>query len=167
MDTLNMDTRDEVVCLEHMIQQIMDWKDELFAQAKFKCDSYWTEWKNENTRISAMKQVVGSNTYVHTGRLAPRVYSPNNTPRVYIEWWDFKKHSMRKVVRSYGVRIQPIQKGYTWNTVKKRANSWERTLFEKYEPEFNILRLTIDAACNQIAYLKKTLKKIKSQIAEE
>lgn len=141
-----------------MIDSSVKLKDHLQAEVQYKVDAYWEEWQKENKRIKSLQLTVGSSSYIHTGRLAPRVYSPKNTQRVYLEWWDFKKSPLRKKIKSYGVRIKPTKKGYTWSSVSKHANPWEKRYYEKYESQFLTTRITLNAICDHINHLKKLLR---------
>ncbi|WP_076415059.1 conjugative transfer protein MobI(A/C) [Shewanella sp. UCD-KL12] len=155
-NTLTAESKGEVIL--SMIKNSHELKDQLQAEVQFKVDAYWEEWQTENKRIKSLHISVGSADYIHTGRLAPRVYSPKNTHRVYLEWWDFKKSPLRKHIKSFGVRIKPTKKGYTWSSVSKHANSWEKKLYDKYEAQFNSLRISLNAICDHINHLNKILR---------
>ncbi|QIR16432.1 conjugative transfer protein MobI(A/C) [Shewanella aestuarii] len=154
--------------LDEHINQLKEAKEKLHAEAAIMVDAYWNEWKEENKRIHNLRQIKGSDDYVNTGRLAPRIYSPSNTQRVYIEWWDYRKHPLRNKIKSFGKRIKPNKNGYTWACVAKNANVWEKKYFLKYEQHLDRMRVSINLICDQINSLHKvkrlTEKKIKLEI---
>lgn len=141
-----------------LIEDSQKLKEQIQVEVQFKVDAYWDEWQTENKRIKSLQLTVGSTSYIHTGRLAPRVYSPKNTQRVYLEWWDFKKSPLRKQIKSFGVRIKPTKKGYTWAGVSRHANSWEKKFYDKYESQFLSLRISLNAICDHINHLNKLLR---------
>ncbi|MGI2115606.1 conjugative transfer protein MobI(A/C) (plasmid) [Shewanella sp. HL-SH4] len=145
----------KIEMIDEQIKQLVLTKDKYQSEAALMVDSYWDEWKEENKRIHSMRQNIGDKDYVHTGRLAPRVYSPPNTHRVYIEWWDFRKHALRIKIKSFGVRIKPTKKGYTWSCVSKHANAWEKKFFIKYETPFKRIRESTNLICDNINTLNK------------
>ncbi len=163
-DSVAKSSHVEIEAILKLVSDTEALKESFHMEAKFKADSYWDEWKEENKKISSLGHTVGSANYVSTGRLAPRVYSPPNTHRVYLEWWDFKKSPLRRIVRSHGVRIKPTKKGYSWISVSRNANPWEKRFFDKYEPQFNRLRILINALCDHINHLKKIHKNLEKNI---
>ncbi|GIU41078.1 hypothetical protein TUM3794_20690 [Shewanella colwelliana] len=144
------------------LNTISDVYDEMVDKAHLLVTSYWTEWKEENKRIASLNQIPGDDSYVHIGRIAPRLKKSSNTHRVYLVWTDYKVTAYRKFQnRRSGVDIKPSKRnGYTWELMSKRANTWERAFFEKYEPLFIKLRTVLALIADQISMLKKALKTI-------
>ncbi|MFV7762342.1 MULTISPECIES: conjugative transfer protein MobI(A/C) [Shewanella] len=148
--------------LETALETITDVYDEMVDKAHLLVTSYWTEWKDENKRIANLNQRLGDENYVHMGRIAPRLKKATNTHRVYLVWTDYKVTPYRKFQnKRSGVDIKPSKRtGYTWSLMSKRANTWERAFFDKYEPLFIKLRKVLTLIADQISMLKKALKTI-------
>jgi hypothetical protein len=150
----------EADSLRTALERICECYEDLVDRAQLLVDGYWIEWKQHNKQIFASGLKPGQKGYQNTGRLAPRLKKLKTTHRVYLEWWDWKKTAYRKFhnPRS-GIQIKPNKRdGYTWKTISKFANTWEKNFFDKYEPLFKTLRKALALMADQISMLKTTIK---------
>ncbi|MBB1438453.1 hypothetical protein H5202_07080 [Shewanella sp. SG41-4] len=146
--------------LQIALDNIQECYEALVDRAQLLVDGYWHEWRERNKQIFNSGLKPGEANYVNTGRLAPRLKKSKITHRVYLEWLDWKKTTYRKYQNPRsGVQIKPNKRdGYTWTTISKKANAWEKILFDKYEPLFKALRKALAVMADQISMLKKTIK---------
>ncbi|GGP59134.1 hypothetical protein GCM10009347_26950 [Shewanella algicola] len=150
----------ESVSLQVALDNIFECYEALVDRAQLLVDGYWNEWREHNKKIFSSGLKPGEDGYQNTGRLAPRLKRSKITHRVYLEWLDWKKTTYRKFQNPRsGVHIKPNKReGYTWTTISKKANVWEKVLFDKYEPLFKSLRKALALMADQISMLKSTIK---------
>jgi hypothetical protein len=146
--------------LQVALDNIQDCYENLVDRAQLLVDGYWTEWRTYNKKIFDSGLKPGEANYQNTGRLAPRLKKSKITHRVYLEWLDWKKTTYRKYQNPRsGVQIKPNKReGYTWMTISKKANPWEKQFFDKYEPLFKTLRKALALMADQISMLKTAIK---------
>jgi hypothetical protein len=150
----------ESVSLQLALDNIYGCYLELVDRAQLLVDGYWGEWKQHNKSIFDLGLKPGQKGYLNTGRLAPRLKTSRATHRVYLEWLDWKKTTYRKFQNPRsGIQIKPNKRdGFTWTTMSKSANTWEKKFFDKYEPLFKTLRKALALMADQITMLKSTIK---------
>ncbi|MGI2106507.1 conjugative transfer protein MobI(A/C) [Shewanella frigidimarina] len=150
----------ESVSLQLALDTISECYEELVDRAQLLVDGYWSEWRKHNKMLFDSGLKPGQKEYQNTGRLAPRLKRSKVTHRVYIEWLDWKKTTFRKFQNPRsGVQIKPNKReGYTWKSISKKANAWEKKFFDKYEPLFKTLRKALAVMADQITMLKSTIK---------
>ncbi|MGI2118379.1 conjugative transfer protein MobI(A/C) [Shewanella oncorhynchi] len=133
--------------------------DELVDRAQLLVDGYWSEWKEQNRKIVTSGLQPSQEGYERAGRIAPRLKKLKNTHRVYLEWWDWKQTPYRKFQNPRsGIQIKPnVRTGFTWSVMSKHANTWEKALFDKYEPLFKKIRKALAMLADQITNLNKII----------
>lgn len=133
--------------------------DELVDRAQLLVDGYWSEWKEQNKKIVTSGLQPSQEGYQRAGRIAPRLKKLKNTHRVYLEWWDWKQTPYRKFQNPRsGIQIKPnVRTGFTWSVMSKHANTWEKVLFDKYEPLFKKIRKALSMLADQITNLNKII----------
>ena len=151
----------EIDIVDTLIEVNRNSYSDVVDKAQSLIDAYWFAWKEENKHLAELRAVERpSDEKIHTGRLAPRLYKKHANGKVYIEWYDWISSPLRKAKRQFGVRIKMPASGYSWATVRRNANSWEKQFFDKYEPKLSELRMLVDLLHEQ----HKTLTKAKNKL---
>lgn len=145
--------------VKQTLAEITNLYEELVDRAQLLVDGYWGEWKERNRLIIASGLQPSQEGYEKAGRIAPRLKKLKNTHRVYLEWWDWKQTPYRKYQNARsGIQIKPnLKSGFTWSVMTKHANTWEKVLFDKYEPFFKKIRKALAALADQITNLNKLI----------
>lgn len=145
--------------VKQTLAEITNLYEELVDRAQLLVDGYWSEWKERNRQIITSGLQPSQEGYEKAGRIAPRLKKLKNTHRVYLEWWDWKQTPYRKYHNARaGIQIKPnLKTGFTWSVMTKHANTWEKVLFDKYEPFFKKIRKALSALADQITNLNKLI----------